>query len=101
MPEETGYFPFGSLVNWQIMCGKKAFTNMTDDLYYKFKNKNQLCVGYYGAFGTPTLIILDWELAKKILVKDFDHFTDRRVFASNEKADPYASKMLFNMKGKC
>ena len=80
------------------MSGKKTFVSMTDDSY--FKHKNQLCVGYYGFLGAPFLVIRDWELAKKVLVKDFDHFVDRRVFASNEKADPYMTKMLINMKGK-
>jgi len=35
-------------------------------------------VGHY-AFSTPYLLILDLELAKSIMIKDFDHFTDRRA----------------------
>ncbi len=40
-------------------------------------------VGYF-AFSTPQLLINDLDLAKLILIKDFDTFIDRRQFPFNE-----------------
>nr|AIL94158.1 cytochrome P450 CYP3026A4 [Tigriopus japonicus] len=70
-------FPFGS----SPMFGWNSFTqkyNMNE------LAKNQaIALGFpkfYGnyIFGTPNLIVCDPEMAKHILVKDFDHFVDRQ-----------------------
>ncbi|KAJ8728417.1 hypothetical protein PYW08_016802 [Mythimna loreyi] len=46
----------------------------------------------------PILFIRDPELIKQITVKDFDHFTDRREFLTEELDPLFASTVLF-MKG--
>ena len=97
IPQEPGYFPFGSSNNWKIMSGKLAFNQMTDELYEKYKHVK--CVGYYGNFGTPTLLVNDPELAKKIMIKDFDHFSDRRETRMDDEANKYFANMLVTLKG--
>jgi cytochrome P450 len=42
----------------------------------------------------PRLIVLDPELIKQIMVRDFQHFVDRPTIIS-----PYMEKMLINLKG--
>ncbi|XP_074040293.1 cytochrome P450 9e2-like isoform X2 [Leptinotarsa decemlineata] len=46
----------------------------------------------------PVLVIRDPELMKLILVKNFDHFTDRRTYVP-EDMDPLWAKNLFALKG--
>ena len=79
------------------MSGKLAFNQMTDELYEKYKHVK--CVGYYGNFGTPTLLVNDPELAKKIMIKDFDHFSDRRETRMDDVANKYFANMLVTLKG--
>lgn len=43
-------------------------------------------------------IIQDIELAKKITVKDFEYFLDRRGF-TDENVDPLFGRNLFSLKG--
>ena len=56
-------------------------------------------VGQYGPFGSKTLVIRDLEIAKHVLVKDFDHFVDRRSFDLSKKANKYFLGMLLIMTG--
>ena len=56
-------------------------------------------VGIYGPLGSRTLLIRDLELVKNILVKDFDHFVDRRPLDLSKKANKYFEGMLMTMTG--
>merc|ERR1712073_134480 len=47
-------------------------------------------------FGQPLFIVNDQPLAKHVLVKDFDHFTDKRVFRTNNKIN---NAFLTNLEG--
>lgn len=47
---------------------------------------------------TPTILVRDPELLRKIMVKDFDHFVDHVEF-TDEETDPLSAKMVFAMKG--
>ncbi len=49
--------------------------------------KNEKLVGHY-EFGTPRLLVTDLELAKAIMIKDFDHFTDRRSVPGLNMSNP-------------
>ena len=54
----------------------------------------------YGSFEvrSPSYILRDPELIKKIIVKDFDFFVDRRAFISAE-SDPLFGNALFSLTG--
>ena len=49
-------------------------------------------------FQSPRYLINDWDLAKQILIKDFEYFTDRPAFPD---ADPITTNFMTNLSGKC
>lgn len=51
------------------------------------------------SFQLPILLIRDLYLIKKLGVKEFDHFTDHRIFI-DENADTLFGNNLFALKGK-
>lgn len=65
------------------------------NLYKKTKGKDVIA-GYY-TFFLPKIVITDLELAKQILVKDFNNFTDRGIYVNEEK-EPLTGN-LFNVGG--
>nr|AIL94159.1 cytochrome P450 CYP3026A5 [Tigriopus japonicus] len=77
VPYPQPVFPFGSspMLGWNSLRQK---TNLNADA------RNQaIALGFpkfYGnyVFGTPNMIVCDPEMAKQIMVKDFDHFVDRQ-----------------------
>ena len=97
VPEDPGYFPMGSKAFSQLMKQETSFVDLPDILYWKFRDK-AFC-GYYGFLGAPTLVINDLELAKRILIKDFDHFVDRRPIDVAEEPNKYLLNMLTTMSG--
>ena len=91
---QPGTFPFGSSASWKMTMGKISFVQMGEDVYKELKEHK--LAGYYGMFGTPNFVAMDPELVKKILVKDFEHFVDRRQF---DLRDKYLKKMLTTLSG--
>jgi hypothetical protein len=85
--DEPGYFPLGGKATWRMLMGKISFTNMTDHIYTEYPNEK--IVGTYWPFGTPVLVIRDLELAKNVMIKDFNHFVDRRQVEVNRKSNKY------------
>merc|ERR1719270_2850100 len=81
------------------MMRKKNFFE-ADHLPARGEFKDERIWGYF-MMGQPILVINDEELAKHILIKDFDHFTDVRSFGyENESKDGQLIKYMFtNMKG--
>ncbi|XP_069970358.1 probable cytochrome P450 6a13 [Penaeus vannamei] len=71
------------------------FMKFFDEMYYAY-NGCDFC-GYYD-FLTPGLFVGNPELVKSILVKDFEHFSDRRTFDLG-KVNPIANDMLTNATG--
>lgn len=49
---------------------------------------------------SPSLLIGDPDLVKAVLIKDFDHFTDRRTFKASNPKDKIANEMLNSTTGK-
>ncbi|KAJ8936059.1 hypothetical protein NQ318_004960 [Aromia moschata] len=86
--------PFGSLEN--AFNKKLSDSEWTVKIYTEAKSKSSKYCGMY-LMTTPNLIILDMELLKKVLTKDFMHFTDRGIYV-NEKDDPLSAH-LFNIGG--
>ena len=98
VPEDSGHFPLGSSVTSKLISQKISFVSVSDDLYWRFKNEP--IVGYYGILGSsPTLVINDLDIAKRILIKDFDHFIDRRQLDLAEEPNKYLMNMLTTMTG--
>ena len=69
-------FPFGSANAKECLMGKVNFMS-ADNMLAEGEFKDQKIFGYF-MMGQPILVINDEELAKKILIKDFEHFTDIR-----------------------
>ncbi|CAL4066031.1 unnamed protein product, partial [Meganyctiphanes norvegica] len=65
-----------------------------DQMLYQKHNGHKLC-GFY-EFQTPALMIGDPDLLKHVMVKDFEHFTDRSFVTFNE---PVMDHMLLGLKG--
>ena len=98
VPEDPGYFPFGSKPNKDVMTQKIPYIRMTEEIYDKYPDKP--FVGLYGMFGTsPNIVINDLELAKRVLIKDFDHFVDRRSLDMAPEANKYLMNMLTQLSG--
>lgn len=70
------------------------FQDQDLNLYKAFKKVEGLKYGGTLLFRHPILYVWDPELIKSILVKDFDHFINRRGI---EFSDPKFQEMLFNM----
>ncbi len=70
-----------------MIMTKVSFSDMQDEIYEEFPGAPG--VGYYAAFGEPVLFIQDIEIIKRILIKDFDHFVDRRSFELDQKNNKY------------
>ena len=60
--------------------------------YRKSKEKNEKMFGMYEIL-KPNLVITDLDLLQKVLIKDFDHFVDRRNFQFSKK-DKLFNEML-------
>ena len=69
-------FPFGSSNAKDCLMGNVSFM-LADRALAVGEFRNEKVFGYF-MMGQPTLVIKDEELAKRILIKDFDHFTDIR-----------------------
>lgn len=65
--------------------------------YDRLKENGHRFGGIYNVFN-PTLLWIDLELIKNVMMRDFQHFTDRGLFF-NQKKDPLSGH-LFNLEGK-
>lgn len=84
--EPPTIFPFGSLKG---VATKWTSSEGMDIIYKQYKGKAPV-VGIY-FFLQPTLLVLDPELFKSILVRDFSSFHDRG-FYYNKEDDPTSAK---------
>ncbi|OXA62846.1 putative cytochrome P450 9f2 [Folsomia candida] len=83
---------------WDIFLGKKDAIDSDVEIYQKIGHLQEKVGGVMelGAFSSPILFVRDLDVAKDILIKDFDHFFDRRSFGDFDKL---FNDGLFNMKG--
>ncbi|XP_001653043.3 LOW QUALITY PROTEIN: cytochrome P450 9b2 [Aedes aegypti] len=84
---------FGGL--WPVFCRKLHPTDATIMGYNMFPERR--CSGLF-TFRNPAYLIHDPTLAKQIMVKDFDHFTDHMNTISAD-VDPILGRALFFMGG--
>lgn len=85
--------PFGNL---KRLVGGQSIGLLSTDFYEEFKKGG---CGYGGVYALldPLLVVLDLELLKNIMSKDYQYFINRGVYY-NEKHDPLAAD-LFNIGG--
>ncbi|CAG9565553.1 unnamed protein product [Danaus chrysippus] len=88
----TPVFPFGNIQD--VIKRKTQFFQPYCDNYFKYKHLPY--IGMY-CFNKPVLSIHDADLAKHILIKDFEHFQSHGIF-SGGVGDPLAGH-LFNLHG--
>lgn len=84
-------FPFGNIR--EVIARKAQFFQPYCDSYNEYKHLPY--VGMY-CFHRPVLCINDPDIAKLVLIKDFDHFQAHGIFS--EGPDPLAGH-LFNIHG--
>lgn len=90
---DTPKFFMGSLIG----LGKtRSLTEIVRYYYVKYHNSGLPFVGFY-VFFRPTAFIIDLDLVKNILVKDFNYFCERDLYY-NEKDDPLSANLL-NLEG--
>ncbi|KAF5307417.1 hypothetical protein FQR65_LT06931 [Abscondita terminalis] len=87
-------FPFGNVT--KLARQKRGIGELTQEFYNDFK-KEKLRYGGFYFFHVPNLLLIDLDLIKAVMTKDFHHFTDRSNYV-NEKADPLSGH-LFGLKG--
>ena len=80
IPEAKPTWPFGSAQNWKLLFSKTGVSEQYRVFFGTELEKEKM----FGIYGHPdkdyALMINDVDLAKKMLVKDFDHFVDRTDF---------------------
>lgn len=85
--------PFG---NMKHLIAGQSIGIISKEFYDEFKQRGAKFGGIYALFN-PILVVVDLELTKSIMTKDFQYFVNRGVYY-NEKFDPLAPD-LFNIGG--
>ncbi|XP_023298808.2 cytochrome P450 6a9-like [Lucilia cuprina] len=85
---EEPHFLLGNLKGVQT---KRGFYQIWQEYYDKFRGSGPF-VGFYW-FYKPAVFVLEPQLIKNILIKDFQNFTDRGFF-HNEKDDPLSGQLF-------
>ncbi|XP_023020273.2 cytochrome P450 6a2 [Leptinotarsa decemlineata] len=86
-------FPLGNYQN--LLCKYPGATFENCNIYEEIRRKKHKFAGIF-SITRPILVIADPEIAKDILVKDFDHFVDRGFYKTTH--DPL-SYTMFTMDG--
>ena len=100
MPFAKPSFPFGSSNAKKLFSGKLSFFDLEKDLAESDEFKSEKVFGYF-MMGQPTVVINDEELAKLVMIKDFDHFDELRDFGyvTNTRENQLFNHMLTSMPG--
>ncbi|GAB0100091.1 Cytochrome P450 [Sergentomyia squamirostris] len=89
VPFVTPTFPLGNVTD-SVAVGTH-FSYVMRNLYERTKHEKYIGIYF---FQSPCLLINCPEIAKTILVRDFNYFMDRGVFY-NEKLDPLSANLFF------
>ncbi|KAG8326347.1 hypothetical protein J6590_044333 [Homalodisca vitripennis] len=88
IPFEHGTFPLGTL--WPVFRVKKSYTQLMLHMYNKHKGKK--FVGFFQFFRKSVLII-DPDLLRNVLVKDFEYF-DSKSLHYNKELEPLTAHLF-------
>lgn len=90
VPSTSPSTPFGDLagIGTKYHLGEK-----TKIIYDEIKRQGQPRFGGMFSFLRPAVMVIDLELVKAVLVKDFSNFVNRSFF-HNEKDDPLSANLL-------
>lgn len=87
-PSAKPSFPFGNISG----VGKtRTLAEALNEVYNEFKGKEDFVGAYF--FTNPVVLIINPELAKYVLVKDFNYFSDRGMY-SNKITDPLSFNIV-------
>ncbi|XP_071633835.1 cytochrome P450 9e2-like [Temnothorax longispinosus] len=80
---------------WKVFAGYIPLADYCQYIYRSFPNAK-----YVGGvdFFTPAIFLRDPELIRDIMVKDFEHFPDHRIFV-DESVEPLFGKNVFSLRG--
>lgn len=87
-PSANPSIPFGNIKG---VGRKTTWAAALKEVYDQFRGKEDF-VGIF-FFTDPAILVINPELAKCILVKDFHHFSDRGMY-SNKFSDPLSHNMV-------
>merc|ERR1719450_576250 len=104
LPSARAYFPFGSKHNWRILFVDGVGVSEQYRSYLGSDLEKEKLFGIYGhPDGDYCLMINDLDIAKRMLIKDFDHFVDRTDFGmkynEKEETDTIFRNMFMMQKG--
>lgn len=88
--------PSPLLGNLQCVLHNQHMCESFRDVYQEFKGTGPFC-GFFFLM-KPAVIVLDLDLVKQVLIKDFNNFEDRGMYY-NDKDDPLTGH-LFNVDGR-
>ncbi|XP_050085178.1 probable cytochrome P450 6a14 [Anopheles aquasalis] len=92
VPQLDGSLPMGSMKG----IGRELSMNdLLDRVYYRFHKQSPVAGLYF--LINPVLLMLDLDVVKQVLVKDFNSFHDRGMYV-NERDDPMSGH-LFSIGG--
>ncbi|KAH8321299.1 hypothetical protein KR074_001096, partial [Drosophila pseudoananassae] len=83
--------PLPLIGNMKGLAKKYHFRDINQRIYEQFKGKASIA-GFF-MFFKPTAMILELDLIKQVLIKDFHHFQDRGIF-NNPRDDPLTGHLL-------
>lgn len=89
-PSIPASFPFGNIKDFVL--GRKSMGGTMLDIYLQFRDSGCRYGGFYMS-AKPAFMILDTELIKEILIKDFQYFHDR-LSSKNEEDDPLSGHLF-------
>ncbi|XP_042893135.1 cytochrome P450 9e2-like [Penaeus japonicus] len=95
VPTAPGSIPF--LGHTLKLLNRKKYRWLIIDEMYRNHGGSLYC-GLY-EMHTPNLLIGNPDLVKAVLIKDFDHFADRRTFEATNPKDKVLNEMLTNATG--
>merc|ERR1712227_526205 len=104
IPYSVPSFPFGSIHNWKALFSSKGNSSEAYRAYLETDLMKEKVFGAYGHVDRDeVLLINDIDIAKRMLIKDFDHFVDRTdlglKFDHSKLGDRIFANMFIVQKG--